>query len=262
MAQPAFAPDTYDNVIPFNILDGGKENKPRSQKAREYNGGGHPAGQSSEVYAFRTTEEIKAMIDVLDKHVYDSTDDHHRQIACRNKLLFILGINLGLRASDLVGLKWNFFLDSIDDGEYKFKDFYMLQPKKTRKQKKFVKLFFNNTVKKSIEAYLNEFPTDSLNKYLFISREGGDAITTKTMWRIIKSTAREAGINQNIGSHSLRKTWAFQIWHNAEDKNKALVTLMRCFNHSSTAMTAKYIGIMDDEIRDMYESVELGIEFI
>ena len=261
MAYSALAEKQYDNIVPFSVIMGTKDIKPKRPKARENHSGGRVAGQSSEVYAFRTEEEIKDMIDMYNKHIAEATDAHHRQIAARNKLLFVVGINVGLRASDLATLKWSFFLDSTADGKYKFKDFYVLQPKKTRKTKKFVKLFFNNTVKKAIVEYLNEYPTDNLDEYLFASREGG-AISTKTLYRAVKNTAKEVGIKQNIGSHSLRKSWAFHVWRNAKDKDRVLVMLMRCFNHSSTAVTMRYIGIMDDEIKDVYESVELGFDFI
>lgn len=261
MAYSALAEKQYDNIVQFSVVMGTKDIKPKSPKARENHSGGRVAGQSSEVYAFRTEEEIKDMIDMYNKHIEEATDAHHRQIAARNKLLFVVGINVGLRASDLATLKWSFFLDSTADGKYKFKEFYVLQPKKTRKTKKFVKLFFNNTVKKAIVEYLNEYPTDNLDEYLFASREGG-AISTKTLYRAVKNTAKEVGIKQNIGSHSLRKSWAFHVWRNAKDKDRALVMLMRCFNHSSTAVTMRYIGIMDDEIKDVYESVELGFDFI
>lgn len=272
MASPAFAPviveennEQYSNVISFNaardILDA-KKVKPVSPKARPYNGGGAVVGKSSEVYPFRTKEEVKAMIDVFDNHIMEATDEHHRQLASRNKLLFIIGINVGLRASDLVTLKWNFFLNGVSNGEYDFKEFYTLQPKKTRKQKKFVKMFFNNTVKKAVTEYLNEFPTENLDSYLFESREGDESITTKTLWRIIKNAAKEAGLSDNYGSHSLRKTFGFWIWHNADDKDKSLVILNQIFNHSSIMTTRKYIGIMDDEIKDAFESIELGFDFL
>lgn len=267
MASPAFAPviveeKKQNNIVPFSVIIGTKDVKPKSPKARDNSGGLKPAGVSSEVYAFRTDEEIKSMIDVFDKHINEATDEHHRQLASRNKLLFVIGINVGLRASDLITLKWSFFLDGVKDGEYKFKDFYTLQPKKTRKQKKFVKLFFNNTVKKVIVEYLNEFPMDNLDEYMFKSREGDGAIAATTLWRIIKNAAKEAGINQNIGSHSLRKSFGFRAWHDAEDKDKALVILSYVFNHSSVATTRKYIGIMDDEIKDVFDSLELGYDFI
>lgn len=267
MASPAFAPVVVEekqqnNIIPFSVIIGTKDVKPKNPKARDNSGGLKHAGVSSEVYAFRTDEEIKAMIDVFDKHINEATDEHHRQIASRNKLLFVVGINVGLRASDLITLKWNFFLDGIEDGGYKFKDFYTLQPKKTRKQKKFVKLFFNNTVKKVIVDYLNEFHTDNLNEYMFKSREGDGAIAATTLWRIVKNAAKEAGINQNIGSHSLRKTWGRFCFEQAEDKTRALVLLQKAFNHSSQEVTLHYLGLLDEDIQDMYENVNIGYDFI
>lgn len=140
MASPAFAPVVVEekqqnNIIPFSVIIGTKDVKPKSPKARDNSGGLKPAGVSSEVYAFRTDEEIKSMIDVFDKHINEATDEHHRQLASRNKLLFVIGINVGLRASDLITLKWSFFLDGVKDGEYKFKDFYTLQPKKHASRK-------------------------------------------------------------------------------------------------------------------------------
>ena len=67
---------------------------------------------------------------------------------------------------------------------------------------------------------------------------------------------------KNIGTHSLRKTFGYHIWHNAEDKEKALVMLMAIFNHSSVAMTKKYIGIMDEEIEDIFNGLNLGLDLI
>jgi integrase len=133
---------------------------------------------------------------------------------------------------------------------------------KQRKQKKFVKLFFNQAVRQAINNYIAEYPINNLDNYLFESRKGNDPITVRALWDIVKRAASEAGISQNIGSHSLRKTFGFWCWHQAEDKNKALVILQQVFNHSSTQTTAKYIGILDDEIKDMFNSIELGLDMI
>lgn len=247
----------YPKVIPFELIvnQNNKDGKIQKKKTPI------PVGESSEVYAFKTEEEIKAMIDVLDKHIKEADTDSHRQIACRNKLLFLVGINLGIRASDLRELKFSFFLEKKND-ELKFREFYTLQPIKQRKQKKFVKLYFNQTVKTAITNYIEEYPFNSLDDYLFQSRKGDKPISTKALWEIIKNTALEAGIEQNIGSHSLRKTFGFWVWHNAEDKEKALVILQKIFNHSSTLTTSIYIGILDDEIGDMFNALNLGEDFI
>ena len=198
------------------------------------------------------------MIDVIDKRINEAPDENKRWVACRNKMLFLIGINLGIRASDLVSLRYNFFMN--DDGT--FKNFYSLQPKKTKKTGKYVKLFFNETVKKAIADFIEEYPVQDMDEYLFKSRKGNKCITEISLGRIIKDTAEEIGIEKNICSHSLRKTFGYWAWHNAEDKNKALVILQKIFNHSDTATTAKYIGITSDEMSDVFNSLDLGLDYI
>lgn len=250
-----------DNVIELVKIDGklGKKPEVRYNKdgSIDKRRPGKVAGTSSEVYPFTSESEIRAMINVFNKRIEEAPDEDKRWIACRNKMLFLVGINLGIRASDLCGLKYNFFMN--ENGT--FKDFYSLQPKKTRKTKKFVKLYFNQTVKKAITDYIEEYPIENMDEYLFKSREGGH-ITEKSLGRIIKKAAEEVGIERNICSHSLRKTFGYHVWHNAEDKEKSLVILMSIFNHSSIAMTKRYIGLMDDEIEDVFNELNLGGDFI
>ena len=251
-----------DNVIELIKIDGKLGKKPEIR----YNKDGSVdkrrphinSGVSTEVYPFNTEEEIKAMIDVFNNRIENASDENKRMIACRNKMLFLIGINISLRASDLITLKWNFFFK--DNGE--FKDFYTLMPKKTRKQKKFVKLFFNQAVKKSVNDYIKEYPIQDMDEYLFKSRKGDKCICEDVLGRIIKEAAKEAGIEKNICSHSLRKTFGFWAWHNAEDKSKALVTLQMLFNHSDTSTTLKYIGILNSEIEDMFNNVDLGLDYL
>lgn len=251
-----------DNVIQISVVNGKLVKKPEVR----YNKDGtidkrhcnKVVGKDSEVYAFNTMEEIKTMIDTFNKRIKEAHDEDKKQIAYRNKLLFLIGINVGIRASDLRSLKWNFFLKN--DGT--FKEFYTFQPKKTKNKGKYVKLYFNNTVKKAITDYLDIYPVSDFDRYLFQSRKGDEPISVGGLWRIIKEAAEESGIEKNIGSHSLRKTWGYWVWHNAQDKNKALVMLQECFKHSSSSVTLRYIGLMDEEKKDMYESVDLGIDYI
>lgn len=237
------------------VLDGGatktvKLNKDGTVKRTKSN---KQAGKSSEVFAFRTEDELRAVYTVLDNRIATATNNEDRQIAYRNKLLFILGIHLGIRASDLRMLRWSFFFDN--DGN--FRESYTIQPKKQKKYNKFVTLFFNETTKKAVMNYLSVYPYENVDTFLFKSREGSDSIKEATIWTIVDKIAKEAGITQNIGSHSLRKTFGYWIWHEAQDKTKALVVLMRIFGHSSTATTAKYIGITTDEISETFDSLSL-----
>jgi integrase len=250
-----------NNVITLSIVNGKLYRKPEVK----YNKDGtidkrhsnRVTGVSSTVYPFNV-EEIKAIIDVFDKRIYEATNDNQKQIAHRNKMLFLIGVNVGLRASDLMQLRWSYFYKD----NMTFKDFYTLQPKKTKKTGKFVKIFFNQTVKKAIENYVSDYPVDDLNGYLFKSRKGDNPITERGLWKIIVDVAADAGIDKNVGSHSLRKTWARNIYDNAEDKSGALVMLQECLRHTDSLTTLRYISIMDEEKKDMYESIELGLDYI
>lgn len=260
MAVPAYKPVT-DNVIKMSVVNG----KLCKKQEVRYNKDGsidkrHPnkvAGVSSEVYPF-TTEEIKSMINVFNIRIENAKNDNQRQIACRNKMLFLIGINLSLRISDLVTLKWNFFFK--DDAT--FRDFYKVQPKKTRKTGKFVTLYFNEAVRKAIEEYIEQYPIEDMNGHVFKSREGNGAVLERSVWKIIVDAASEAGVEHNVGTHSLRKTFGYHVWHNADDKEKALVMLMVIFNHASIATTKKYIGIMNEEMEDVFNGLNLGLDFV
>lgn len=250
-----------DNVITLSFVNGRLAKKPDVR----YNKDGsidkrhsnRVAGISSTVYPFGT-EEIKMIIDVFNNRIDKAKNDNQKQIACRNKMLFLIGINVGLRASDLMQLRWSYFYKE----DMTFKDFYVLQPKKTRKTGKFVKIFFNQTVKKAVDNYVSDYPIENLDNYLFKSRKGNSPITERGLWKIIVDVAEDAKIDKNVGSHSLRKTWARNIYDNAEDKSEALVMLQECLRHSDSLTTLRYISIMDEEKKDMYESIELGLDYI
>lgn len=251
-----------DNVIKLSIVNGKltrkgevRYNKDGSIDKRHTN---KVAGVSSEVYPFTSNVEIKNMIDVFNVHIELAESNVQRQIACRNKMLFLIGINLSLRISDLISIKWNFFLKE----NMEFREYYKIQPKKTRKTGKFVTLYFNDVVKSAILEYINQYPISDMNDFVFKSRKGNGAITERSVWKIIVDTAKEANIDKNIGTHSLRKTFGYHIWHNANDKEKALVMLMVIFNHTSVSTTKKYIGIMGEEVEDIFNGLNLGMDFI
>lgn len=248
----------YSNIISFDLVKSIRE----QEKAKSKPPNNAVAGQSSEVYAFKTKEEIAAMIKVFDKHIEEATNANQRQIARRNKMLFVVGLNVGVRASDLRTMRFSFFFSKRLNGELEWKDSYSIQPKKTRKYKKFVKLYFNQAVRKVVDDYVAEYPINDVNDYVFPSRKGDEPITVGGIRRILKDTAKEAGVNQTVGSHSLRKSFGFWVWHNAEDKEKALVVLSQIYNHSTVATTRKYIGLLDDEIEDTFNSLDLGLDMI
>ena len=244
-----------DNVIQVEQDNGTLRKK--QQRPTSVNAGyrcNKVRGKSSEVYPFKDREEVNSIILTMDKHINDAKTKQSRQFWCRNKLIFKIGINVGLRGSDLCSLKWsNFF---YDNGE--LKEFENIQPIKTRDTTgKYVKIYFNENVKQALYEYLEQYPYQSLDDYVFASRKKNKGhITRDGLGKMLKTVAKESGIRHNVNSHSLRKTYGYTIWHNSPDRATALVKLQAIFGHASLRDTQKYIGIQDEEIKDVFHILD------
>ena len=177
----------------------------------------------------------------------------------RNELLFILGINIGLRISDILKLKIS---DIIRTNGKTPKDYVIITEMKTNKTKKF---YIGDTVKKVVENYMKEIKNSEPNTYLFLSRKGVNiAITRQQAYRIINNAAESLGLverNNNgsiisgeIGTHTLRKTFGYHSFQNGT----SLELLMDLFNHSSKTQTLKYIGITEEQKKEVYLKSNLG----
>ena len=69
-------------------------------------------------------------------------------------------------------------------------------------------------------------------------------------YRIINDICRKAGIDYNIGTHTLRKTFGYHHYR----KFKDIVVLQKIFNHYSPQVTLRYIGIDQDIIDNSYNN--------
>jgi len=150
----------------------------------------------------------------------------------RDLLLFIMGTNTGLRVSDILAL-------NVED--VKDKDFVNLVEKKTGKQKKFP---LNEKIKTAIKIYTkNKNPKDPLFKTTHQKR-----MERTNAYRIINATCKKIGIEENIGTHTLRKTFGYHHYRKFRD----IALLQKIFNHYSPNVTLRYIGIEQDEINNSY----------
>lgn len=170
--------------------------------------------------------------------IRDVTDIENikRQLSTRNRLLFIIGINTALRISDILPLKVR---DVTDDYIYV----------KERKTGKSNRIRVNNSIRQAVRDLV---PTDALPKdYLFPSRRGNSHIGRVQAWRILNDAADRACVNMDIGTHSLRKTFAYHAYKSGVE----LPLLMRVLNHSSERETLRYIGIESDQVDEVYIDV-------
>ena len=153
----------------------------------------------------------------------------------RDHLLFVLGINNGLRACDLVRLK-------VGDVRYlKAGDTLTIKETKTGKDNI---LAVNKTVYKALQAYLDAIRPDD-DAYLFASRKGNGHIQSQAVSKLVKKWTGAINLKGNYGSHTLRKTWGYiqRTMHGV-----GFEIICKRYNHSSPAVTMRYLGIQDREV--------------
>ena len=208
-------------------------------------------GERQTVYPIKTHKDIIAMANWL----YEHKDNKY-------VLAFTLGINLGLRANELLDLKMNqvFSPDGsvrLIEDEEDTSDGIDIYQSKTKKHRT---VFLNAACKDALEwafpirgAYLHS------EGYLFPSREGG-AIQVGTFRKVLKEAAAACGLRQNIGTHTCRKTWGWhQYKYNSEKANLDITMLQRAFGHSSPEVTLRYLGITDEEDKALYKNMCINV---
>lgn len=77
-------------------------------------------------------------------------------------------------------------------------------------------------------------------------------ITRIQAYRILNTAAEKVGLDE-IGTHTLRKTFGYHYYQ----KTKDVVMLQTIFNHSAPSITLRYIGIQQDEIDKSLEDFSL-----
>ncbi|OBY76460.1 integrase [Paenibacillus sp. KS1] len=157
----------------------------------------------------------------------------------RDYLLLVLGINSGLRISDLLRL-------NIED-VYK-QERISLREQKTGKHKDFP---LSEVCKKAIHEFVKE--SGRQTGILFASRKGNKPIGRVQAYRILNDAARQVGIKEAIGVHSTRKTFAYHAYQSGVD----ITRIQKLLNHSSPGVTLAYIGITKMELDEVYISLNL-----
>jgi len=163
---------------------------------------------------------------IRDPELITDIKKYLRETNERNYILFVLGINTGLRISDILKLR-------VKDvrGTH-----ISMRETKTGKQKR---ILINPTLKNELKGYIEGKDGD---EYLIKSRQGyNKPISREMAYKLLNQAAKVFGLEE-IGTHTMRKTFGYH--HYLKYKNIAL--LMDIFNHSSERITLRYIGVNQD----------------
>lgn len=176
---------------------------------------------------YLTTDEIQRLIRYFKKNQN-----------IRMCLIIEFGIKTLLRFSDMSKLKWDDILN---------KETLIIVEKKTNKRRE---INLGKTIRKSIEDSYNQLKTPKKEDFVF-------KYTLQHTNLLLKEGGKSERIkSKNISTHSLRKSGSRFIWENNGHSDEYLIKLSSILNHSSTAITRRYLGISREEIKDIYQSFD------
>jgi integrase len=161
----------------------------------------------------------------------------------RNHVLIVMGVHTALRISDLLRLTWD---DVYDFDRQRVRESVTITEKKTGKSKI---IALNDRIRAALTLYA---PAAGRGKALIESRKGmGKAISRVQAYRIIRAAAEALGFAGRVSCHSLRKTFGYLAWKSGI--NPAVI--MEIYNHSSFAVTKRYLGVTQDDKNEVYRKL-------
>ena len=157
-------------------------------------------------------------------------------------LLMALGCFTGLRISDILALRWKQILH--------VEEFTIIE-KKTGKKRT---LRLNPQLQQHVAECYEHIQPLGINAPILVSQKG-TIFTVQRINVILKEVKRKYRLKvKNFSCHSLRKTFGRQVYNmNSDNSELALVKLMELFNHSSLAITKRYLGLRQEEILQTYD---------
>lgn len=158
-------------------------------------------------------------------------------------------MNTALRISDLLSLSMDHVraLDPVQPALH-------IIEQKTGKLRKIV---VNQTALNVMQRRLVEYPD---HVWLFQSeavnrnrRESPKPVNRRSVSRVFEQAGQRVAPKVTLGTHSMRKTRGYAM-HKA---GRSIESIAKVLNHSSPAVTMRYIGLVQQDIDESYTALEL-----
>lgn len=159
----------------------------------------------------------------------------------RDLTLVKLLIKTGLRRAEVVNL-------SIKDIDFSK---HMLRVKRKGNREEYV--IMHNELTEDLKNYLKTIKRISSDP-LFISKKG-HRLSASSVWHIIKTYSRKAGLNGKVTVHSLRHTFATSLL----SESMPLPYIQKLMGHRSPQTTSRYLHVQDNELSEAFNKVTFGV---
>ena len=174
--------------------------------------------------------------------------DYLKEKSERDYVLFVLGIATGYRAGDLVLLQVRDIKEALRVGYFEILEGKKKNSKNIRKSNiKPRRAFIVEKLEKILKSYIKGKKDYD---YMFPSRKG-DHIGVPRVTTILSEAGNRFGL-KNITAHSMRKTYAYQLW---VDNDFNTLLIKELLGHSSIEETKRYLGLDVGVYKDCVKSL-------
>lgn len=155
-----------------------------------------------------------------------------------------LGFCTACRASDILNLRWRNILNMSE---------VVVIEKKTGKTRA---VSFNQSVKNKIKELWVLLGKPNPDEYIFISRITGKPFTIQYLNQKLKTFRTKYRIQiSHFSTHTFRKTFGRYVYDKHNHSAESLMLLNKILRHSNMETTKTYIGITQDEINNIFNSI-------
>lgn len=149
------------------------------------------------------------------------------------------------RAGDILKLQW---IDILDKSETTIVE---------QKTKKARRITFNKSVREKIHKMWELMGCPNRAEYIFKNPTTGEPITIQYVNHKLKTFRVRYQIKiGHFSTHTFRKTFGRYVYDQSNHSAESLILLNKILNHSSIQVTKAYIGITQEEIRSIYDSIK------
>ena len=178
--------------------------------------------------------------------------------AVRNRSLFMLGVSVGGRISELLALKVN---DVWQNGKPVKDLLFDLNIVKGGEVSRAVPVNVDGreAIENLIAWHTKLYGEVNPDRPLFPSRKGKGSrtMTREAAHYALKDAFEAAGLNGKLGTHSLRKSYAQRLYEQTND----IYAVQEMLGHKSVVTTQRYLGVNYASVRDASEAMSIYAEF-
>jgi site-specific recombinase XerD len=186
------------------------------------------------------------------QEITDVLKQFYGKFGMRNRSLFMLGVSVGGRISELLALNiGDVWQNGKAVSDLLFKKGFV----KGKETARMVPV--NDDGKKAISeliAWHKEiYGKLDPQRPLFISRQGGQPLSRSQAHRILYEAFFLAGLNGKLATHSLRKTFAQRCFDACGD----IYQVSELLGHKDVETTKQYIGISYTKLQETVKAIEI-----